>query len=420
MDYKVGFFFNLPLSRKAKNIVIVVFDSGSLRFKLVDRSLFPYINYHLDRTYYSFEYPILYTEDIFGNVKSVIYLEDIPIRYDSEVTREGVELSVPFWGFHKTNNPCRKARFACGERLSYDIVTASILENGIEVISIPEITRCNKRIWQLENCMDMATKVFYKSVIIYYVLRHIVSSIENDAFTLGLFNINYRNQNVTDFFEKAIKIYKEYLDTLSVNDLIEDLSVEVTEQFRHKIGDDDGYYVHRKASVSSPLANHDLYLNRLIGLGDKRIYEAHGYCTAESMSIKGLVTGKYKDDDLAREKERIISEYSKEKHMGFLLAEIVSAIMQNLYELDGWRNLLRQYRSFLINSFHLDVLVENGKSYLRNFYSTNNDQCAMIEELNKKCSFETKCTLSQEELDIITNSGFKGKPFRVLADESGF
>lgn len=67
MEYKIGFFYNLPFSDNHSNRIIIVFETDHLKFKMVNPSLLPRLHYS-NMTYYSFDYPIIYSEDTLGNI----------------------------------------------------------------------------------------------------------------------------------------------------------------------------------------------------------------------------------------------------------------------------------------------------------------------------------------------------------------
>lgn len=409
MSYKLGFFYNLPFSFRHSNRLIVAFDYDHLTFRRIQKELLPRMN-SSNMSYYSFDYPILYTEDHSGEISSISFLSDIPVRYNTKIEGKGLELFVPFWGLKNPQNACVCINDYLRVRTQETAPFVQIFDNGKELFTLPDFLFRNRLLYD-DNLLDVnPASLFYRSVITYSILSRIVNSIRSNAKRFSVFSVLH-DYSPFDNMYKVIHGIKDYVNSFEIEDLLQDLEVEVSEHFRHKIGDDDSYSVHRQATLSSPIANNDNYLKNLIGIGGTQIYSDSGYCSAESMRLENLITGKYTGQILEDEKQKIISSYSKEEHLGYILSDLLSIIIRNYSEVDGWNSFLITYRDFLINVFHVDALSNKDRSFEHNFYPIESSYCDnpqdILDELNVRFKDSTTYTLKSEFVNNIIRCRFK-------------
>lgn len=417
MEYKIGFLYNLPQRTPHRNHLLLTFEQDHFSFRLIDPRLIPKFRNTcvFDN---SLDYPVLYSETLSGEITKLHLLSDLPIQFHSDSPQQGIALSIPFWEFPKTNNPCNRTSLTTGTRCSNQISSINILLDGKELIVATE-----NDWWLLHtDFYSFFPRIFSWIVITYFVICKIVSSIQYDCYRIGS-QINlpnylydelehrfYQPKNREDFFLNSIQKAKSYIDSFNIQEILSDLSVEVTEHFYHKVGDDDSYFVSRTAILSSPIANNDRYLKNIIGLGEQCIHSDRGYCSAESMKIRGLLTGVYTGQALETEKQRIISNYSKESHLGFLLSEIFSTLMKNQSDLRGWEVLRHKYREILIKYFHIDMLFNTDRRFEKNFYPLEDPHIknpqTIVDSINQKICEKTKCCLTKEVCVRLYNEKF--------------
>lgn len=125
-------------------------------------------------------------------------------------------------------------------------------------------------------------------------------------------------------YYSAIRTFETEVRKYDLNKILEDLHVYVEEDFVSRVGRDDYYYVYKTVSIGYPEDELDDYLKAYIGLGRRCIHEEHGYTSAYSMAIKDLITGEYDAENLKKEKEKLISEYSIQEHVYYLLYQYVT------------------------------------------------------------------------------------------------
>ena len=124
--------------------------------------------------------------------------------------------------------------------------------------------------------------------------------------------------------ERKLQSIEKSLEKFSIEDVLKGLKINVREIFINKIGGDDRYYVHKKVATDYPIEEMDSYIQNYIGIGDREIYKDSGYTSAYNLAIKDLITGEYNEEQLKKEKEKLISNYSKNKHAEALLAEYIA------------------------------------------------------------------------------------------------
>jgi len=119
-------------------------------------------------------------------------------------------------------------------------------------------------------------------------------------------------------FYKYVKLYlttAKELEKCDIRQILKDLSIEVYEVFRNKVGGDDSYFVHEVRSVSYDMNEIDNYLKEYLKLGDREVHRDSGYTSAYNLRIPDLKTGKICEKDVDEVRQCLVNEYSKENHI---------------------------------------------------------------------------------------------------------
>ncbi len=334
MEYKIGFYYNLTHLSSHNNRLIVVFNDGHLQFRLINPDILK--KYHLRFTnltsYYSFELPILYKEDYDGEIEDIIFFMDLPNLSSLNSNISGFSIGEPEMQVRGT------ILYFNGKDFFHD----EINRNSPELI-------------------------FSKAVIHYYAVRKKVLFLRNEA----------RPEILIDPYLDFVKKAKSYIDTIRINDILSDLQVSVKDYLRTKIGDDDTYYIYRNAEVSSPIVKKDEYLQRVIGIGSICIYKDSGYTNKLEMYAEEFINehpiGEYTGELLEKEKQRIIANYSKEEHMGFLLAKrFIEKENNRAYELPRWESILDEAYKDLFLKFQLKNISNDDRNFEKRMYVLTN------------------------------------------------
>ena len=410
MDYKLGFYIHLPYScgfPSHENRILLTFANNHLEFKLFKPSLIK-LGYYSDMTYYSFDYPVLYLEDQYGDIEEITFLSEIPFKFANESHYDDKEITLPFWVKDTMYNPCEKLRLTIGSKeYSYGI-HPTININGQDIVKFDNASYEQVKYGKIPQNKDFYSNLFSRAVITCYVLKSFIKQIKEDSYQLGYFKPKFNNAK-SDFYSQCINEAKQYIDSICIVDILHDLSIEVKEFFIHKRGDNDTYCVDRIASVSSPVANKDSYLRELIGLGTREIYSRSAYCTAESMKLNDFVIGVYSGDHLEAEKQKIISQYSKADHLGRILATTFSRLMGSQYLLPVFERALDAYNQILMDCFHLDVISNEDRKFQQHYYDLQSTYASnpqrTITELNSLIYEKTTCSISGIHLERLKDKG---------------
>lgn len=189
---------------------------------------------------------------------------------------------------------------------------------------------------------------------------------------------NIRNQGYfglhNDHFIKEMEIIEDRVKQFNLPEILQDLHISVREVFRSRVGRDDYYFVYKTVSIGYPKEKLDQYLIDYIGLGERCIYEDWGYTSAYNMAIKDLITGEYDEDNIKKERELLIANYSAQKHIFHNISEYVK---QHIYP-EGLR-----YPSRLLNEISLE-----RNSLLPVFWKILRAQkySEYFDELDRQCS----------------------------------
>lgn len=339
------------------NRLVATFVDNHLEFKLVKDDVWIHFYERLEYGRYKFDYwrvfdyrnykndclnyPIIFLDDNDGIVQELFFLSDVPLAKKNQ-TIEGFSISYP-------------SKEACNTILYY---------NGVKVFND-------------EANPSSAEQLFYKTVINHFALQKQVEFIQEES-----------KSTCEYFLNDDVKHIKEYLDTLDLNEILSDLKVKVDEWHHVKLGDDDTYGIFRIVSVSNPIVKEDRYLNRIIKPGQETIYEVSGFSSWRELRYEASdfleqhPLGEYSGELLEKEKQRILSSYSREDHLIHLLIKRFEDRDKYRSELPVWEKHLQEARNILINKFHYNELLRindpNCKSGQYGFSNTHD----MVKELS--------------------------------------
>lgn len=127
--------------------------------------------------------------------------------------------------------------------------------------------------------------------------------------------------------EKEYQKVLSYVEKIDIIDILSNLKINVEEYFRYKVGGDDSYHVTKTVSLGGKEEGLDEYLKNYIGVGSRIIYSDHGYECATNMRLKGLITGDYSDKMIEEERQKLISNYSKETHTRSLIFATIKKLV---------------------------------------------------------------------------------------------
>lgn len=216
-------------------------------------------------------------------------------------------------------------------------------------------------------------------------------------------HISLTKQNI----EKQRLLIEKSLETFSIEDVLNGLKINVREVFINKIGGDDRYYIYKTVQTNYPTEQLDSYIQNYIGIGDREIYKDSGYTSAYNLSLKNFIIGEYNEEQLNKEKEKLIFNYSKEKHIqGLLMDYIVDKAKPTFYNINNIEKkikMLERTSNFWI--YWRIIKSKKFSSYFDDFdkrYSRIGIKEGNLKDSNKLLFETTKYTYNLEKLDIFT------------------
>ena len=216
-------------------------------------------------------------------------------------------------------------------------------------------------------------------------------------------HISLTKQNI----EKQRLLIEKSLETFSIEDVLNGLKINVREVFINKIGGDDRYYIYKTVQTNYPIEQLDSYIQNYIGIGDREIYKDSGYTSAYNLSLKNFIIGEYNEEQLNKEKEKLIFNYSKEKHIQALLMDyIVDKAKPTFYNINNIEKKIKMLER--TSNFWISWRIIRSKkfsSYFDDFdkrYSRIGIKEGNLKDSNKLLFETTKYTYNLEKLDLFT------------------
>jgi len=333
--YKFGYYYHFPSNVQQYKQVVLLLDNGMFSFREIDSNLIPYQKSSLTGQYYDLSMPVICRYE--GNsVTEVIFLYDIPdiggqrddgFSYEINITNKH---SILYY-----KNKTFVENFIADEK---EKIFAHLIE---------ELVGANKRI---------------------SVLNGIISFITPDK---------YRRTK-----EIITRDLKRIVDSYNIEEILSSLNVIVTDFYRSKVGGDDSYRIDRTAWLGDKDAKTDEYINKVIGIGDVCIHTDSGYTSNLRAYAPDVYIGEYKGEVLEREKQIIISKYSKEEHMAYLIFSKLEEKENAITEREEWEEPINELKKRLESEFSLSTLLEiDQRLFYTDYKNTFSDQLVKINSL---------------------------------------
>ena len=255
----------------------------------------------------------------------------------------------------------------------FKTIRTGIMSSGPSVV-IPE--RLTNEL--SKDFTDIVSNIILRIYCLEKVIRELKTKNNLDLF----FHIQdfIRNRFEEDLWLSIIRKYKTYLDEINIQDILLSYKVSYRESYSSK---KDIYRIYRDADTNYKSAYNDIFLNELLGLGSRLIIEC------DTLSEIDIKMGDCKEEDLEKEKEKILNDYSKEVHMACLIADDLSQRQLNqtgIKELEIQRNNLKDilFHYFKFDRFDQRDFYSFGNRY--EMYGEGNTFDSKLQEVNKKYS----------------------------------
>ena len=331
--YHFGYYYHFSSKFQKYKEVVLLMQNGLFKFKEVASDLIPFNKRSMTSAYYDLSMPVICRYE--GNsVTEVVFLYDIPVTGNQR--NDGFSYDIDITNKHSILYYRSKT-----------VVDNFIADEKEKIFAhlIEELVGANKRI---------------------SVLNGIISFITPDK---------YRRTK-----EVIARDLKKIVESFNMEEILSSLNVVVTDFYRSKIGGDDSYRINRSAWLSDKSAKTDEYINKVIGIGEECIHSDSGYTSNLRAYAPDVYIGEYKGEELEKEKQSIISKYSREEHMAYLIFSKLEEKESAIIEREEWKESINELKKSLESEFSLSKILEIDK---RLFYSDyNNTLSELLDKIN--------------------------------------
>ena len=350
--------------------------------------------YH-SRPYYTFlDFPILYREDEKGEIAELVFLSSLSISNHKGDEAADLIWYLPFWGYQEWFSDGLKSYIFSGSPRSEDYMRTTVFSKGVDLFSLKN-NYYHESFYFFESHLveEHFSSLFSRLFLSYFSIKCVVKSIESSHDELDSFS-NYEKT----FYQILINTIKQYVGSISIEKIVSGLSVIIEEHFVHRAGRNDIYIVSETTSCVDSRVYSDSYLSKLLDLGSKDTYTDRGFCPAEAMALPGLKTGALDEEEMGECKKHVLESYSREKHVGYLLANTFSLIEKNQSQLDDWKRIMNSIYRCLTVVFHIDYFEQHIIT-LRNWPYVK--PLEYIARMNDVLAEETRFTLNPWEISTL-------------------
>lgn len=339
--YKFGFFFHLPENGRLYQELVLGFDGKIFRFYFIDYDIIPNKYHYSTSRYYELNLPVLYKVQE-SKVTNIIFFNDLVIE---GLTEEKQSSNQQF------------------------------------KIIVGELTKSNDLIEESKSIFDYKYYTekeveFGRLILERFISNQYIDKLRTDAAYISASDYYRENK-----WKGVINHFKEYIDSINLEKILDSLWVKVWDCHITKIGGDDRYYVNREAKLLDGTNITDPYLNNIIGLGERCIESDSGYTS--HFPKPNIPFGVYENETLEAEKRKIIDRYSKEEHMGWLFYNQLfkqENIKKNIID---WEHRKKIAVSNLENHFYLEELNNLDHRLFYDFSSRIINHNDILNRLNR-------------------------------------
>lgn len=338
--YKLGYFFHL--NGAVDKTLVLCFSGSFFRFYVVKKELIPweYWNVHFWQRRKP-ECPILCF--ITGEeVSEIVFLDKVPVSNGDET----------YQGYYITTEG----------------TTHLLCKDGQSIIGY-------------ENNTDEKEKSFFELFTkIIYIQREIKKLDDEINF--------FHNSDISSNRYKIISKYQKIIDSFDITNIVSSLKIKNVESMYKKIGHDESYDIDKIVELEDKNVMVDDYIRSLVGIGTENIYSDTGYVIAERLKIKAKEfleenpLGLYSDEKLNIEKQRIISNYSREEHMAFLFFEQLEKIEKANNKIKQKQLELEKLLDILNTEYCYTKLSNINSQYFYNLENNCHNYLEMLKILN--------------------------------------
>lgn len=339
--YKFGFFYHLPDNCRLYQELVLGYDGKTFSFYFIDANIIPSKYHHLTDNYYELNLAVLFKSK--GNkVTDIIFFNDLNIE---GLTKECI-------------SPNTQIKVIAGD----SVETNDLIDNSNSIFD--------------NHLLKDKEIEFGKLILERFISNQYISKLKNDTTYISASDM-YRDHK----WKGVISKFKEYIDSIDLERILDSLWVKVWDYHRTKIGDDDTYSVYREAKLLDDTTITDSYLKYIIGLGKECIERDSGYTSY--FQKPNIPFGVYENEVLAAEKRKIIDKYSKEEHMGWLFYDQLFKQEALKGDLDNWEERRKSALKVLENRFCYTELTSLDHRLFYDFCSYIKNHNDILERINR-------------------------------------
>ena len=332
--YYFGYYYHLPLTARLKSEIVLLMKNGMFSFMKVDNRLIPFKVRDMSSNYYDLSMPVL-CHSIGNTITEVIFLSDVPFVNEEKHDGFSFDLNI--------DDKSSVLKYNDQPFIDYNIDDCKDVQFAH---LIEGLVGAKKRIGLLKQTVAFITPGFFK---------------EKDI-------------------EQIVSALKRIIESYDLEKILSSLSVVVTDHYRSKIGGDDTYWIDRTANLEDKTTKTDEYIDKIIGIGTKCIHRDSGYTSNLRAYAPNVYIGEYSGLELEKEKERILSKYSREEHMAYLIFSKLDEKKMALNELGGWNNKIEEIERKLNEEFCVDKLSHIDERFFGGSYNVEISE--LLENVN--------------------------------------
>ena len=208
-------------------------------------------------------------------------------------------------------------------------------------------------------------KLFGKYLVDLAACMKMVSCFEQKVSFISPSTREYQDNDMRRITRDLMKIVESY----DIQKIVSSMRVEVNEGHSSKIGDDDHYWIIRTAYIEDKAIPTDGYIDEILGIGSKYIYDSKGYVRWETLATKApeVYIGVYSGKALEDERNKVLSKYSKEEHLAYLIFSKLNDKNNAIEEMKKWKAVISQIEDNININFRLDKIKHLDKRFFEGF-----------------------------------------------------
>ncbi len=251
-------------------------------------------------------------------------------------------------------------------------------------------------------------RLFGKYLVELVACKKMVSFFEQKVSFISPLRTNeYQDYDIRRITKDLMKIVESY----DIKKIVSSMCVVVEEGHRSKIGDDDHYWIIRTAYIEDKSISTDGYIDEVLGIGRKEIYSTRGYASWESLraTAPNVFIGVYSGKTLEEERKKVLSNYSKEEHLAYLMFSKLNDKANATNEIEKWKTQINHIYDNLNTNFMLDKISHLDNRYFEGYNVRISDLVIGLNNLIRRIQLKTPI------FKIVVSGAFSQKEF-IMSD----